>query len=348
MLLVDGDKNLEQCDVFVNGQKVPAHLLSVNNFDAAHYDLYRQMNEFSPLMGVEVEDFRQWRAVRLDTALINWRGPNRIELAVKAPVATVYGDANLESGYILSPNYFSYGQVANAPTAAATESRLIEPVRTGNARHSSRILSGSRAERLFDSLRMRLACVMPSVEQTPSRKVEAPPPAAHIDGMPFSLSLPVTSFNALLQEGDQVRVNKSVMQAACPTSAFLKLPAAPAGKSHVRLTISGEAKALSNPGQAGISVSLQSKNAPDLVLGKLPRALQASGDWQSFVITDTVPVSLVNNRPDSLSVTLYPVPTAKVPYGVSRNDPDLAVRNIQVHGDFINLPAIAGARVIYY
>lgn len=352
LVLVDGDKNLEQCEVLVNGKKAEGHPLPVSNIDGPHYELYNQMREFAPSMGVNSEDFRQWRFVRVAPEWINWHGPNRIELSVKAPAATVYGDGNIDSRYMLSPDYFSYGLVSSAPTASGAESRLPDPVITGDARRSSRILSGSRAERLFDSLRIRLACIMPAVSSDARAlkvsSANAPAAPSKGDSHPFQAELSASAFDPMLQEGDQVRMNKSVLYAARSVGASVKLPAAPAGKSHIKFTFTGEIKALRNAGNAGVLLALAGKHGEVAIPGRLPRAVNATAEWTTFVISDEVPLSVVGSNPDSLAVALYPVPWMEGQYGASRRAPDVALRNLKVQGHFTELPAMAGTKIIYY
>ncbi|MBY0547686.1 MAG: hypothetical protein K2W95_10355 [Candidatus Obscuribacterales bacterium] len=350
LVLVDGDKNLEQCEVVVNGKKAEGHPLSVSNIDGPHYELYNQMREFAPSMGVNSEDFRQWRFVRVSPDWIDWHGPNKIELSVKAPAATVYGDGNIDSRYMLSPDYFSYGLVSSASPAAGAESRLPDPVITGDARRSSRILSGSRAERLFDSLRIRLACVMPAPASsvTEVSKPSGTPSSPTNDSQPFQAEFSPSTFDPMLQEGDQVRMNKTVLYAARSVGASVKLPSAPAGKSHLKFTFTGEIKALRNPGNAGVLLALAGKHGEVAIPGRLPRAVNATAEWAPFVISDEVPLSVVGSSLDSLAVALYPVPWMEGQYGAPRKAPDVALRNLKVHGHFTDLPAMAGAKVIYY
>lgn len=353
LVLVDGDKNLEQCEVWVNGKRATGHLLPVNNYDAPHYELYNQMREFAPSMGVNAEDFRQWRAVAIDSSLINWHGRNRIEVSVKAPAAIVYGDGNVESRYMLSPDYFSYGLVSSAPIANGAESRCADPVLTGANRQSSRILSGSRAERLFDSLRIRLACVLPPAvaAATPSadaiaglKKSETVPVATS----PFKQPIVSSAFDPMLQEGDQLRMNKTVLYSARSIGASIKLPAAPPSATHMRLTLRGEIKANRNVGNAGVLVALTGTNGQVTSLGRLPRAVHAAAEWSRFEISDVVPVATVGGKVDSLAVALYPVPWMEGQYGASRRDPDVSIKDLTVEGDYTTLPALAGTKVIYY
>ncbi len=360
LVLVDGDKNLEQCEVLVNGQRIGEHLLPVNHFDGPHYNLYDQMREFAPSMGVNAEEFRQWRAVAVAPELIHWNGKNKIELAVRPAAATIYGDANVDSRFMLSPDYFSYGLVSSAPAAAGAESRCIDPVITGSARQNSRILSGSRAERLFDSLRIKVACVLPPASTTAPRTIQqgsdrsAPVPSIKKSILPaiqetrFHLKIPASIFDPMLQEGEQIRINKTILYSARSIGASIKLPHASQGQSHIKLVITGELKALRNPGETGVLVALTGKDGTVATLGKLPRAIRAGSSWSSFVITDTVPLSLLSGQPDSLAVALYPVPWMEGQYGASRKNPDAAFRNLRVDGEYTALPGIAGTRVIFY
>ena len=137
LLLVDGDYNIEKCQVEVNGTVLNGKLISTMHSDAAHYALYDQLREFGPAMRVSVEDFRQWRAIEIPTAQINWHGINRFKLTSTTKVATVYGDGAQHSRYSLSPDFCNYGILAAAPVAAGAESRWTDPVLTAALKQDS-------------------------------------------------------------------------------------------------------------------------------------------------------------------------------------------------------------------
>lgn len=355
LLMVDGDKNVEQCEVLINGHRIAERLVSVNHFDGPHYNLYDQMREFGPSMRVNPEDFRQWRAVSINPSLVNWSGKNRIELIVRPGAATIYGDANVGSRYMLSPDYFSYGLVSSAPAATGAESRCVDPVIAGSAHQSSRIVSGSRVERLFDSLRIKLACVMPPAIQNSAAQLGVTAPrvvssssSSLSSSTRFALSVPSRLFDPGMQEGDQVRINKTVLYSARSIAGSVELPLPPPGKSHLSLRLTGEVRALKNPGDTGVLVALTGKSGSVATLGNLPRSVAAGENWSPFVITDIVPLSVVGGTPDSLAVALYPVPWMEGQYGASRKNPDASFRKLRVEGEFVSLPGIAGTRVIYY
>ncbi len=181
-LFVDGNKNLEDSKIVVNGVTIKEPLRSTMHFDGLHYLLFDQMREFAPAMRVSVNDFRQWRAVPVSKHLIRWNGPNRIVITAQSKDSVIYSDGR-HVRYSYSPDYCNYGVLAAAPLTAGAESRYIEPILTAKCIEESFISPDPKAaeknaetdpekgedvsklEKLKGSLRIKLA-VVPAATET--------------------------------------------------------------------------------------------------------------------------------------------------------------------------------------
>jgi hypothetical protein len=350
-LLVDGDKNLEKASVRLNGIDLREKLLSTMNFDAAHYALYDQLREFGPAMRISVDDFRQWRAIPLDASLVNWHSKNQIVIRGLAKTATIYSDRR-DTRFSLSPDYCNYGILAAAPVAAGAESRYTDPVRTAQiVQESFAIPKGEARTSLKNSLRIKLLVLLDptsSKQADGKTSLETDEPASALDAS-CKISISRKSFDPMLWDPgstDCLRINKVVLYAARTVAAEFPLADLRAG-THIKLRISGELKALKNPGEVGLGCAVKGSNGAVQILGKTPRALQAKANWQKFEINDIVPQASAGGKISHVHLALYPCPWMEGQYGVSRKATDALFRNITVEAESIDLPSLSGRRILY-
>ena len=385
-ILVDGDKNIESSSVQINGVPLKVPLLSTMHFDSEHYVLFDQFREFAPAMRISVDDLRQWRAIPIDSELINWNGENKIVLVSKSKEATIYGDGRY-TRYAYSPDYCNYGILAAAPVAAGSESRFIDPVLTAACGQQSYLSSlsedGTTTKRLKDSLRIRLVVIpassnpvsLNSASSNPANSNSANPnPASSNLANSNSANSNLASsnlansnlgsksyesvfvkvnrnnFDAMLHDTgstDALRMNKTVLYAARRVGADIKLPGLKQQSSHVRIRVTGDLKALHNAGEVGILCALKGANGRVQILGKNPRSLQAEPRSKKFVITDVMPLDLLGGKAEALEIALYPCPWMEGQYGVSRRACDALFRNITIEIAPADLPGISGKRLVY-
>ena len=363
-IMVDGDKSLDKCRLEINGTPIKDRLIPAMHFDPQHYNIYDQWREFAPSMRVSVDDFRQWRAVAIDPALIDWHGPNRIVLTNHAGNATVYGD-RLRTRYALSPDYCNYGILSASPLSANAESRYTDPVLTAADRQESFIIKANSPDTtgdqsgdslnnatktaLKDSLRMRLFVTLP--DGCPATAATPQPLKASSKAQPPAKTINVTreSFDRLLWDSgssDCIRINKVILYGARTIAASIPLPAMP-GHSHIKLCIKGQLKAVKTAGEVGLLCVLEGENGNVRILGKTPRALSATPEWRTFQIDDLVPLSSPFSTAYSLQMAFYPCPWMEGQYGVSRRATDAVFRKITITVISSDLPALSGRRIIY-
>lgn len=340
LLLVDGDKNLERAKVEINGKELDSHLIPTMDFDARHYSLYDQLREFGPAMRISVGDFRQWRALRLDPSLINWNGENKIVLRSTTKEATIYGDRK-KTRFMLSPDYCNYGILAGAPVAAGAESRFTDPVLTSDTNERSYIVSKSEPiNQLKDSLRVRLLLTLNG-----SNSASGPSSAEAVS----LTKVDRKAFDQMLWDNDssdQLHINKVALYAARTVGADIPIPN-PSNASHIKLRIKGEVRAKRNPGEVGILCALKGGSGAVQILGKTPRAVDASIEWRKFEISDIVPLASVGGAASAMELALYPCPWMEGQYGVSRRATDALFRNITIETSGSNLPEISSRRIVY-
>lgn len=349
-VLIDGDKEIEHSDVYVNGHKLAARPLSAMHFDAMRYCIFDQMREFAPAMGINAQDLRQWRMLSVPVELLNLRGRNTITLTCKGKSAVVYADENPSQRYMHSPNYCNYGLLASSALTSGAESRLTDPVSTASVKQSSFFFSNdltSSRQHLPGSLKIRLALVLPALDQANQASGSSLP-----DVVPalYKVNVERKSFDPMLWDVDsteRVRMNKTILYAARSNAASIKLP--DLGRySHWKIKISGELRSVKNPGDVGLLSVVLGKNGEQVILGKTPRALQANFDWRKFVIEDIVPNKLFASAPGSICLALYPVPWMEGQYGASRKSCDSLFRNLKIEFGGSSMPELASNKIIYY
>lgn len=343
VLLVDGDKNLEKSKVEVNGVVLKERLLPAMHFDSQHYALYDQLREFGPAMRISVNDFRQWRAIPIDTSLINWQSKNSIIINSLAKSATIFGDRR-KTRQMLSPDYCNYGILAAAPFAAGAESRVKEPVLTASPPQESYYAAkGESKTALKDSLRIRLLVNFDSNSDENAVLASIKPPVKR------TIEVNRESFDRMLWDSgsqDCLRINKVILYAARTVAAEFPVPEMDKS-AQVKIRITGDLKALKNAGDVGMLCALKGENGKVQILGKTPRALSAYSDWHKFQIEDIVPLNALGGKALSMELALYPCPWMEGQYGVSRRATDALFRNITIEVSEADLPSLSGRRIIY-
>lgn len=351
VLLIDGDKNIENSTVTINGVTLKETPKSTMHFDAPHYLIFDQMREFAPSMRIAVDDLRQWRAIAVDPTLINWTGTNKIELRARAKESTIYGDGR-HTRYYLSPDYCNYGILAAAPVAAGAESRLTEPVLTAACRQASSIMkTNEKVEKLRDTLRIRLAVVPKDSTESSSKTEPETTTEIRTSATLDRKVIPIDrkQFDSVLYDTgstDALRMNKIVLYSARRVGAEIELPSITPSK-HIKIRVSGNLKALHNAGEVGILCALKGSNGHVQIFGKNPRALQATPKWKTFQIDDLMPLDLLGGEAKSIELAFYPCPWMEGQYGVSRRACDALFKDLKVEISAAELPTLSRKRIIY-
>ncbi|MBY0356670.1 MAG: hypothetical protein K2W82_01605 [Candidatus Obscuribacterales bacterium] len=362
-ILIDADKEIEKADIFVQGNKLVTKPVSAIHLDAARYQIFDQMREFAPSMGINAEDLRQWRFVVVPLNWLQGQKKFSVRLQSRAKKTLVYVDSKPDERYMLSPSYCNYGLLASSPMNAGAESRYTDPVTTAAVKQNSFI--GEKA--LAGSLRIKLALVLPPESQTESQAVTQ---AETNLAAKTTISIGRDLFDPLLSDvgsADYLRMNKTILYAARSNAGEVKLPELKAG-THFKFRITGELKANQNPGEVGLLSVASGAGGQQVILGRTPRALTAKSKWQKFVIEDLLPGDLfvsagngmasasasasANQRhlpaPRSLSLAFYPGPWMEGQYGASRKSCDVLFRKLQIEYQSCNLPEFAARKIIYY
>ena len=131
LVLVDGNENIGQAKILVNGEEIKGKLSSIYQFDAQHYDLEDWLNQFASLTRKPPDAVPRWRAIEIPLQSLK-KGWNQIRL--QAPVQgqgkiTVYGDYEPRSskGKIVMPFWqeVSPGKFFN-DSEDRTDSRIVQ------------------------------------------------------------------------------------------------------------------------------------------------------------------------------------------------------------------------------
>ncbi|HNB25086.1 MAG TPA: hypothetical protein PKZ32_21875 [Candidatus Melainabacteria bacterium] len=248
---------------------------------------------------------------------------------------------------MLSPDYCNYGLLAAAPVAAGAESRFTDPVLTGNTVERSYILGKSEPiSQLKDSLRIRLVLTLTggnearSMANSSTSSITSPKVITKVDRKSFDQMLWDNNSN------DQLHINKVALYAARTVGADIPIPT-PSNATHIKLRITGEVKAIRNPGDVGLLCALKGRNGSVQILGKTPRALIASTNWRKFEINDMVPLNSVGGAAAAVELALYPCPWMEGQYGVSRRATDALFKNLSIETSGSNLAELSTRRIVY-
>lgn len=349
LLLVDCRGTGEGLKARVNGVELPGVFRPFNQFSSSHYFLFDTMAEHGAQMRTAVEDFRQWRALPVNSSLLkNGRNVLQITNGAAHPL-TIYGDragAGSESAWRLpSPDYFGSDHMLVSVTSLESRISSLRPV------------CGFRGEARGVKPRLLLAVtgeIAPGINAAThsaqgSDSIGAPSPWLCLSRETIPLS--AQAFHWISRgPGGVLVVNKEVLKAlgVLSTPVPLNLTSSPANPlTQVRLTLRGQACCLSGPGRLGIDATLQSP-ARAQGLGCVPDYVSVGKDWTDFSVSDTVPIAFMGGKVDGLTVSFSPCPRLETQYGPGRNCSNLRLRNLQLTVEGISSYDLGFRKIRYY
>lgn len=349
LLLVDCRGTGEGLKARVNGVELPGSFRPFNQFSSSHYFLFDTMAEHGAQMRTAVKDFRQWRALPVNSTLLK-NGKNVLQISNgAAEPLTIYGDrvganatnAGAQSAWRLpSPDYFGSDRMLVSVTSLESRISSLRPV------------FGFRSEGQGVKPRLLLAV---TGESAPGQSTEGsdflvmPSPWLCLSRETIPLSAGAFHWFSRGPSGTIV-VNSEVLKAVGVLSAQipLNLAASPANPlTQVRLTLRGQARCLSGPGRLGIDAALKSP-ARVQGLGCVPDYVSVGKDWTDFSVSDTVPLAFMGGKVDGLSVSFAPCPRLETQYGPGRNCSNLRLRNLQLTVEGIRSYDLGYRKIRYY
>lgn len=340
ILMVDGGAGIEDAVVELNGKRLLEHFRHIRYFNS---EIYRQSFELVSLgypMGMELADFRNWRAIELDPSMLNWTGINTIKVNATAPT-TIYADKAANERRMLSPNSYCVNILGNQ--CERTDPRIVSPILSAVTKQSSTIASAGAETPFAGSLRLKLGIGLKPVPSLP-----APPNPAESEK--YSAAISHKAFDIYMQDVDCIKMNRQVIKAIQRTGAKFPVPEFK-NATHLKVVLKGELKSDTKKGSAGIVVALlPGAVAPSINLSSVPNAVPATSEWKSFEIVDIVPQSMLSpNSKKELYVALYPGSWLDVcGYGADRSSPSVKVRKLSYEVQAVRDLDLASSRMLYY
>lgn len=334
-LIVDADNGIESAVVELNGKRLKDQFKHIRYFNS---EIYRQSSELISLaypLGMRLDDFRNWRSVKIDPAALNWNGANQVRIIAKAP-CTVYADRVADERKILAPDTYCINSIGNS--CDKTDPRIVSPILTAGIEQRSQLEVLGRQNSLSSSLRIKLAIGLKNE------------PVASCRLSSYTAQISPKNFDLYMQDVDGIKTNRRVIKAVQRTGAYFPLPAMP-GATHLRVVLRGELKSETRTnGSAGLVVALlPGAAAASVNLAASGDAIPATTDWKPFEIADTIPVTLLGAKKKSLYVALYPGSWLYVcGYGADRSSPSVKLRNLWFKVTAIRDVDLAGCRMMYY
>lgn len=337
LLIVDGDGAIEDAAVELNGKRLNEQFKHIRYYNS---EIYRQSSELLSLaypLGMKLNDFRNWRAVRIDPEALNWKGANEVRIVAKAPTI-VYADRDANERRLLSPDTYSVNTIGNSCTRF--DPRIVSPVLAAGVEQQSQLELQNKRSPFSGSLRVKLAIGLKHKDQ----------PVSSNQLSSYSTKISPKDFDLYMQDVDSIKTNRLVIKAVQRTGAYFPLPDL-GDATHLRVTLRGEVKSETRKnGSAGIVVALlPGATSPAVNLASASDAIPASTEWSPFEIADIMPTSLLGTKEKSLYMSLYPGSWLDVcGYGADRSSPSVKLRNLSFEVTGLRDADLAGCRMLYY
>ncbi len=352
-LLVDGEKDLEQARVNINGHLLTESLLPFDIYDSCLYGNYALMSEFAHLLDRMPDDFRQWRALIVPPEWINLRGTNKVSITLPESTTnsslTIYGAARREKRRIPSPYFFAYEQLI--VPMDKLEPRVVQSLCNPGAEHSAFISdkAGQRQE-ISDVLNIKLALLPSDSAVLPSASSEAGLAKASSSEAMQLIEVSPEAFPIFARDPNKnaIVTNSYVLKAWGAASAVVKLKPARA-HSHMKLHLTGQLRVLGGPGKAGLVISVRGRNGVQIIAGRCPDYIRGRrGEWIDFSINDIVPMLSCGGSADSVELLLYPCPAKDAMYNDPRACSAVQLRNLKLQVQAIDSLDVQGRRLLLF
>lgn len=323
LVLVDGNYAVGDAKITVNNKVVPSKLVSLYQFDPAHYELSNVMQTIASGIGKAPAEIRQWRAVPVPVEWLNLNGQNEIRLEpgiIGGPRIAVYGDYPLAPNgrkSFLAPEYFAHNKLWS--TMDGLDGRIVDPTRIkalpsqstffDGVKLNNRDLSSALGKQTGD-FRMHLALGFAN-PKADSKALPNQMAAANL----FDKDLLASDFAPRLSSpkansSSELVVSKEVLGKQPMASCLLNYLAQTGSSTHLRVNFSGELKSALGPSAVNLVIAVKGKlqNVVPVVLPQTPKALAGgSNQWQHFAIQDEVAVDSVAGGITNVLIELYPI-----------------------------------------
>lgn len=341
ILMVDGEKQLADACIEINGHKLDSGLRPLNYLDSEFYPFGVAYATLAHSMGLSAADLRQWRGAIFPPAWLKRSGPNLIKITNGSSETVVYGDSDQDCRVMLDPVLHASGQI----TPDYREIRMMRAVLSGHVAQSSWIAQGDPSapgRALKDSLRIKIA-VLPA-QSSQAQRVSGQP-----DNNTIRVKLPETAFDKVLwwNTPGLVCISKRALKACKTTGTSVDLPDMP-GATHVKISATGEILAAEENSRPSACVYfIHQVGYPPCILSTNPDYIPSGRKWRKFEFNDSVPLDCFGPR--HIELALYPGPWLDITnYGCDHNASFAAFRNLAVEFTPLRLPRLSLSKLLYY
>ncbi len=346
LLLIDGDSGLDQASISVNGSDLGTTFLPLNYLDSKKYRNFNLMRECAYLLGVRLEDLRQWRAAVIPVVRLKPGVENIFTVKAAQEGVSIYKDSNPSLRRFRSLQTISVNRLLNS--MSGLESRPYSPYLAGRIskrftfsdENNTRALGGQ-------GLRMYLAFAhgrANSINLTDPSTI-----SGKRKDQVFAKNLTQEDFPLLtrVHASDEITVSKYIVYHSL-TGTLVRTPSY-VDSTHIRVTLRGEVKAAKENASAGIAITTAEDNDFPWLLAALPASIPARKEWREFVITDLVPQRIYNHPIVEVAIGLYPGPWPEVSgVGPSLSGPPVTFRKLRLELEPIGLLDFSGAEFSLY
>lgn len=314
LVLVDGDAEIANAQVAVNGTVIKQPLESLYQYYGRRYDLQNYIGMFASLQRQSPDKLRQWRAVQIDPELLNLRSSEN-ELRVTATTAkgTIFGDFVREgSRELLLPSFeqISPGKLFNS-AEDSFDCRMMQKVGAAPSVEKCVLWTADQIKNARD------LSTRPGVQQGRFRVFllagygnlaanRASSPV--VESESATVDIPVGShlFDESVRPGIGVGQRLELKPSAIPYRAQVAIPTSALGRSHVRIEIGGSARSAGGAGNLAIAGVLKTGNKQDLaaILPGSPALFKVDGTAQPFHLQADVPSGSLRGTAPAVLVEL--------------------------------------------
>jgi hypothetical protein len=373
LLLVDGDKNLEDSQVTINGHKCEGSLLPFNYYDPQRYQAFNLLKELGYGLNVKVDDFRVWRGIPIPIGLVK-NGNLEAQITAGTNGCTIYGD-NKESRRYLSPDFLCVNRLINSKTSMEmrNESAILSA-------QSTRIWGQQTAQQTVPStdrprVRLLLADSNPAaanisgsnpavanpLDSNPGDKHPVLPGGANVTPpskittdskeaiSPFAKILSPSDFDENLRTPEgPLKISKSILKAARTTGTSINIPDFK-DSTNLEITVSGQLRAANKTGNVGIVVETITNKRHECLLARLPSSIQTTKEWTNFEIKDLAPYLSREGTVRSISVVFFPGPWQQIAgYGCDKSCTDTLFRDLKLEVKPSSLQNLSDKHLSYF
>lgn len=365
LLLIDGNMDLENATVEVNGRRCSDKLIPFNYFDPQRYQAFNLLKELGYGLNAKVDDFRMWRAIPISLDSIK-DGIANVKILPGEKGSIIYGDKQLSRKY-LSPDFLCVNRLINSKSSM--EMRNASAVSAGTSNRSwvndfaqsssDNVLRGrdDAPQIRYDAPQGRddVPKVLDDVPRVHVLLAEArnrsqeKQPAQQKQVLEFAKNLLPADFDENLRTGgDEIKISRSILKAARTTGVVIEFPTFE-GAQNLDICLEGDMRAQRKPGTVGVVIETVSANQKQTLLARLPSSLSTTEAWTHFRLCDIAPAFTNKSPIKTVSIAFFPGPWQQVAgYGADKKCTDTLIKNLRLSIKESAIPSLENMQLRFF